>query len=194
MLNPLKDKLGDQSQKWKDRGGEIWTNLQGRQERFFQRGQEVLTDVEGNVLHRVADLFNWAYTATGGRMEVIRKGRDFFAERVTEFDEAHEVASDDGQAAEEGDGEVDEEPASVAAEAEEQATADEPAEEEAAEAAESDAPLEPPFAEYDELNVKQLSTRFTDLNAEQLEQALVYEQANKERKTVIETLERMLKD
>ena len=42
--------------------------------------------------------------------------------------------------------------------------------------------------------MKQLSTRFTDLNGEQLEQALVYEQANKERKTVIETLERMLKD
>lgn len=191
MLNPLKEKLGDQSQKLKDRGGAILMNLQGRQERFFERGQQVLTDVEGNVLHRVAELFNWAYTATGGRMEVIRKGRDFFAERVTEFDEAHEAQSDDGQASEEAEGEVDEEPATVAAAAEEQAEADEP---DQVEAAESDAPLEAPFAEYDELNVKQLSTRFTDLNEDQLEQALVYEQANKERKTVIETLERMLKD
>lgn len=50
-----------------------------------------------------------------------------------------------------------------------------------------------PIDDYDSLNVKMVEEALDELDAEQLEQVMAYEQANKGRKTVVRALERKMR-
>jgi hypothetical protein len=71
-------KLGVTPQEFIGKGQQLFEK---RQE-FVEKGQIIFGDIEENVVERTLDMLDWAYVVTGQKSNVLRKGRDFFADRA----------------------------------------------------------------------------------------------------------------
>ncbi len=172
LVNPLVERLNDQSKQLRQKGNDLLVDIQDRQGKLFDKGQKTLSAFEETVLLRATELMEWAYGVTGERSDVLKKSQDFLAERLEELRaEGEELQTTIEPATKVVEPEIKETPVEVA-----------------------DEIIESPFPEYDKLNVKKLAMRLSECNAELLEQARAYETANKGRKTVFETIEKLLSE
>ena len=195
FMNPFIQKLNDRRKDWFNKGSELWADFQDRHSDFFERGQTALdrgkaefdrvqpkleeaieasqkaiTTFEANVLTKTSSILEWAFTATGEKSEAIRRTREFVEERLAEVAEADVEPIEDTEAVETTEEVVEEE---------------ETVEEEI---------LAAPFEDYDDLNVKKITERLDGMDNDELEMVLAYEKSNKGRKTILDTIDRMLAD
>jgi hypothetical protein len=178
LLHPLKERLSDQQKVLREKGTDLLSELQERQEKLFDRGQRALSHFEQTVLERTIELLNWAWTRTGKRSVALKKTADFVSDRLAELREAEDAGDEEGPLFDSDELEGIEVP---------------PAERKAEKKREkTKASIAPPFDNYDHLNVKKLAARFNDLDREALLQARAYEEATKARKTVFEAIDRLL--
>ena len=202
FMNPFIQKLNVRRKDWFNKGSELWADFQDRHSDFFERSQTALdrgkaefdkmqpkfeeaieasqkafTTFETNVLTKTSSILEWAFTATGEKSEVIRRTREFVEERLAEVAEADVEPTDEIEVAE-------------AVEAIEEVVEEEVVEEE--EEAVDEEILAAPFEDYDSLNVKKIIERLDGMDNDEVEMVLAYEKSNKGRKTIIDTVDRML--
>lgn len=183
---PLIERLGDQPRIWIQKGNELvhpWMarinakhrllmrardellgEIQQRQEGLLDRGQRALSSFEQTLLERINELAIWANNLTGERARSLRKTQTFLGERLAELRGSPSV--DIGSAESESPATFDEAPLQ--------------------------APSGLPFEGYDDLTVRQLRSRLSDLDGSELGRVRAYEAANKGRVTLLRAIDGLL--
>ncbi|MBN1944595.1 MAG: hypothetical protein JW797_02920 [Bradymonadales bacterium] len=209
FVNPFIQKLNDRRKEWFTRGSEMWTDLQERHAKFFEksqaaldrghaaldRGQEALEDAieasqkrlttfETTVLSKISSILEWAYTATGEKSEPIQRSREFISERLEELKKSQEESAEEKTESEPAEEEPEQEPA--------EAEAEEAAGDEAEAETEEPVDSSQPFEGYDSLTAKEVIEQLEGLSREQLESVRSYEESTKARKTVIEAVDKLM--